>query len=384
MLNCDRPGANCSVRVGTRGFDLHDVPTQSSEYMDFVKEVVETVGKERDYRANVVGKRARDVEMMLVGLSVGAVAATYANVVSPGTFERQILINPWYGAGVPKLDEHFKYTLPLRVLEGNIERIAYSELVVAADTLPSSGARSIDKQINHKLDEEVIWYENCEKIFNGNRKGFCAFQVRHGAAVFSFGLHTLVKALSITNMSAWPSTQIITSERDGMSSNGFTYKLARHFSRTWWSPHTRKTQMCMYRWQSGTSHSDDGRTNCLPHAPLDPQDNANIDRWWEKKLFDSIEHFIVHGLPASSHQSWNGSKNECVSMPLGIGAFLQAPWLGHAVLPAVAPRFGWELRPSLLWKSLVLHLDTWARVPCKIWGLKRLIGSIVDCSVFDE
>jgi hypothetical protein len=238
----------------------------------------------------------------------------------------------------------------------------------------------------------TYWGENCPKIFNGNRSGFCEFQVKHGFAAVSAGLHALTVALA-QDPSKFPLTQIVTTEVDGATRNGFSYKYASHIHKgsgswpPWRSKSTPGVAMCMYRYAKNSKNRNCAPPfdNCVPHACLDPKDNPKINRWWEPKLFSIFVNFFSGTTPVSGEQnrSWSGGRDECVDLPLGTGAFLREPWIGGAVLPAASPAHKWELSPGPLWQAFLLHADFWTEKMCKANKLRWLLIHYVDCTVFD-
>merc|ERR1712087_805469 len=135
---------------------------------------------------------------------------------------------------------------------------------------------------------------------------------------------------------AFPITQIVTTEQDGMTNNGWTYSLGHHI----YGYDSSKVAMCMYRFKPGTKRSDAGQyynsANVVPHANLDPHDNPN-GMWWKDGLYAKMVNFLSRSTVIPSSRSWDHTKEQCVGLPLGDGAFGIGSWMNEAVLTGATP-----------------------------------------------
>jgi hypothetical protein len=235
------------------------------------------------------------------------------------------------------------------------------------------------------------WSDNCPKIFSTvpPRSGFCKFQNQHLLACNAFSLFAFVSAVEkpgiFKGYHQFPATQVLLTERDGLTRNGMAFALAQSLSV---NEQTPSTAMCMHRFRQGTNRWDTGaywsNENSIPHASIDSADNPGQVMWWEAGLFDRIVRFMNGAPTVSDAREWNGSREQCVDFPLVSNAFAVSPWVRDAVLPEAAPTSMSEMEPDMFWKSTVLMIDVWAKsVGCKITSVRESIDGFVDCSMFD-
>lgn len=381
ISDCDKPNVTCTVRwKNGKGFDLRKLPTQGQQYLDFVGDINDVIYQEILYRARMTSKATYDLSVVVMGLSFGSALAAYANSISYGMYTHQLLVNSFFGLGDIAFDEKAHRSMFLRFLDSRFDHIVLENLVIASDTL--HGADHIDaiaQQINATLLKTETWDANCRDVWLYPSGAFCVFQYKHALAIHSAAQHALVKALSGTADNS-PLTQLISTERDGITRNGFTYKLASKIHRRLCSEGRCRVAMCVYRFQNQNSPRDYSNENCLPHACLTPPPLP--EGWYEKGLFSQIAEFIAGNTTLTSSFTWDGTRDQCVGLPLHRGALIRHPWLERVVLPSAAPDGERSFRPGLLWKGVVFKFDSWAYFFCRVPGLRLLVQKHIDCSVF--
>lgn len=348
IQDCKAKGAHCSVRFAwdnkTKGFDLREVPVNSSSYLSFVKDMNGILMQEFDHRAQALGKQQQDLSLVSLGLSFGGALAAYATWLEPA-FTHQLLINPFFGYGDGMVDSRFRLAPPARNAEARLMRVGIDGISLASDYLHTSGNNtSAGLEFVHEVVEETMdgvrgWWGDCDNIFNSDRHGFCAYKNEHVAAVSSAGMHILSKLLAENTSRV--TTQALLTERDGLIRNGFTYQLLRHLQNENANAKGR-VGMCMYRFPEGVNRSNVteylSSANCIPHASLDRFDYDELaDIWWRYGLFKRITSFVLSDSPLKESLEWQGTRDECVGVPLEVNAFREHPWLRQALLPAAAP-----------------------------------------------
>jgi len=349
IQNCNAKHVNCTVSFGfegkTKGFDLSGVPVNSIEYLDFVHQMNGILTGEFSYRANATGKNMTDLSLVSMGLSFGGALAAYAAWSLP-LFTHQLLINPFFAYGNGFVDSKYR-SIPLaRNAEATLMRFGIEGISLASDYVRNSDSilveslKFVQEVVGETMDNMNIWWGDCPKIFDGGRHGFCAYKTEHVAAASSAGRHILSRLLA-ENISGI-TTQAILTERDGLIRNGFTYQFLRHLYDGDVSSAENNTGMCMYRFREGVNRSNDGEyfssDTCIPHASLDRFDyDKHTDLWWRDRLFGRITSFVTSNSALKEPLEWNGTRDECVGVPLDTSAFLQHPWLSEALLPAAAP-----------------------------------------------
>merc|ERR1711920_538104 len=98
--------------------------------------------------------------------------------------------------------------------------------------------------------------------------------------------------------------------------------------------------MCMYRFKPGTNRLDPGQfyntDNVVPHANIDTHDNPS-GMWWKDSLFSQMVSFLAGTSVIQLSQTWDHTKNQCVGLPIGRGAFGFGSWLHEAILTGITP-----------------------------------------------
>jgi len=438
VQNCTAGGhCDSSFWEGSMGFDQRDLPSHSSKYKDFVAKVNALVHDELEFRAREVGKRVQDLELSVVGLSFGGALASYGVSFSPGLFSKQLLLNPYYGLGQEGVDqaawgcmkdvenntrnlseclditvqrwfenEHLTISenKPLRWLLANfggdggavagVQKTLFEYLSTLSDYPPGNGSHSLQGGLKKFMDKETVWGDNCPKIVEHNRGGFCAFRMKHMLATHAFGMEALVLGMKYQNTKDMPITQVITTQRDGFTRNGLAYALASKMYRNskssswlWRSEaktNTTSIGYCMYRYANGTDLRDSGAYwstgTVMPHANLVSGDNPGPaeSRWWEPKLFSSIVNILSGRVDNVGEPMSGADKNTCVDLPLEKGSIKTHPWLRELVLPEASPTKQSSLKPGLFWNSVILKFDRWARgIGCP--NFKESLVGVVDC-----
>jgi len=372
MLNCDAAAARaeegvpqCSVRMDNgMGFDLTDLPTHSDQFRRFTWMINDKVRDEFNFRAAQTGVPRRRLEVGAFGLSFGAAMATFAIRSKPSLYSKQLLVNPFFGIGAEDFDqqaldcddevargektqaecrEEFILTAlgPLGVdVHSNwflnwaaSNRAALYQAILVnlaklSDNFGQVATEDIDiAALRAGLDATTVWGETCNAIFGG-RKGICAFKQIHALASHSFCFHALVDVVDGFSFRQ-PATQVITTERDGQTRNGMSYAAARAIGR-------HRTSMCMYRFQNGTDRSNAAEywndRNSMKHAALEGRG------WWTEQLFRDCTDFLVgDGSKISGSSTWDGSRTQCMELPLDSFALHWHPDLRRLVTPEVAP-----------------------------------------------
>lgn len=432
--DCGAPGAVCTVKWGAnQGFDLHELPARRTPYMHFAKSMGKLASDELEFRAKETGKDPKSLVLGALGLSFGGPLATYAITSNPGTFTRQLLLNPAFGTGLEDIDEKLyecmsqpeeeshekklkicadrmekdwanqiggevgdqmvKYLIGLQDTPAAFERALNANNVrLIEDLRGNENSKCVQASLDTIFNTEVLWGDNCPKIFSANppRNGFCKFQQQHILATNSFSLYGLIEATSKPNLFApypnIPVTQLILTERDGMTRNGFSYGMAQRWHANKQAP---SVASCIYRFKNGTNRWDTAaywsNDNVVPHANIDPTDNPGQDLWWQANLFNQIASFFSGEATVSGSKDWDGSREQCVDMDMSADALEKSPWLSEVVLPDVAPSSMYELKPDLFWLGTVMNLDFWAStVGCKVQAVRATIDGFIDCSMFDK
>jgi len=383
ISNCDASGVTCTVhwRDG-KGFDLRKLPTQGQRYLDFVSDVNEVFRKEVKYRARVTGKAMRDLVVAVMGLSFGSSLAAYASSLTYGMYTHQLLLSSFFGIGDAAFDEQAHNSFFMRFLDSRLDHLVLENLVIASDTLSDDKhMRSISNKINVTMLKTITWDANCRNLWEYPSGAFCIFQYKHILAVHSAAQHALTRALS-KGARSFPLTQLISTERDGITPNGYTYNLASKIYRQSCSQRDRcKIAMCLYRFQNQKAPRDYSDENCLPHACLTPPPLPQ--GWYKKAVFSQIVNFMTGNTTLTSSFTWDGTRDHCVGLPLQRFAHFHYPWLATVVLPSAAPNRERSIRPGILWKGVVLNSDSWAWLFCKVPGFGYLAQRYMDCSVFE-
>eukprot|EP00930_Biecheleria_cincta_P031143 TRINITY_DN21608_c0_g1_i1.p1 TRINITY_DN21608_c0_g1~~TRINITY_DN21608_c0_g1_i1.p1 ORF type:complete len:360 (-),score=62.90 TRINITY_DN21608_c0_g1_i1:42-971(-) len=276
-----------------------------------------------------------------------------------------------------------------------VQRPVLNLLAKFSDAPPGNRSSSIQEPIRKFMEKEQTWGENCVKITDHARGGFCKFKQEHLFAAHSFGIHALAQTQQLTTKSSQlPLLQLIMSERDGITRNGLSYAAAQHYHEV--AQRLKKSgggdyskadaSACMYRFSNGTRSEDSaqwGLDHVMPHANLASCDTPGAERWWQDKLFKNIVGFLSGEKNRLSDVNITGDKNECVDIPLARNALNSkaTSWIKAVLSPEVAPKNERELTPDRFWNATVLNFDFWARyVGCPL--MKSSLKGVVDCSAF--
>lgn len=371
VMECWR-GEECTVRIGDwphqRGFDLRELPTHAQGYRRYVRQINYLIRDERNFRARQMGIDVDDMEVAVMGLSLGGPMAVYAVHCWRGLYTKMLLLNPYFGVG-PDMNEELlqcereastredrlecrhqlvlSWFSPMGMTEsnpildyladtrGDMERFMQTNLVKLSDVFGHMEINHIDiPPIRGIMDATQIW-DTCPKIFSGENKGICAFKQGHLLATHSFAMHVLLEAKN-ANVNRFPTTQAITTQSDGRTRNGLTYSLLRHLDGGLiWGP---ETSMCMYR------------GGAMPHANLEEPSG-----WWVEKLFGQISSFLARSnvKSVSDGGEYSGDRAQCQDLPLGgLSLWTDAAAMHELVLPEAAPVWATELWPGALWQLL--------------------------------
>jgi len=393
---------DCDVEwTNGQGWTHSALPTHYSGYKDWADTVLLAIRSEFQDRAESVGKSEDDLEAHVIGLSFGAPMALYATRTNPGFFSRQLLLNPYLALGDEVIDQQaaecevqaannekeeeecerevvLQWLTPagitdqdsplVRLLLGDesneVVLSLFTTLVKISDTFGNAyrpgGVRDIAGDeaelgmLDSLMESEIQWDGNCPPVMQHRSGGFCMFKKKHYLSTHSFAIHEVVE---LQSRRAWssgvPITQITTTARDGRTRNGITYQVARHLANV---QDEGKTSMCMHRFRRGTDRSDSGQywsdENSMPHANLRPDMS-----WWGSDLKSKIETFITTDvLSVSDSSTWDGSREQCVDLPLERRSYEQNPELAQIVNPHVCPTRSRQLWAGLLIRGL--HLVT--------------------------
>lgn len=387
---CGEGGASCDVQTSNGMGWTHDtLPTHRSSYDEFARGAYQAIRQEVNFRAGATGKNTRDLQVSLIGLSFGAPMALDLALMGGTYFARQLLVNPYLALGDESIDQakqECEHLVPsgqktheqcetesvtawlapagldadssiARWLGSDSESVVrslFSNLVKLSDAVGRSyqGQQGeVTGTIAGLMEGDQEWGGVCNQIWTEGRKGFCKFKKKHLLATHSFGLHTVVDAQQWGAWSAGvPTTQIMTTERDGKTRNGLSFDIAQHLYRI----DPEGVSMCMHKFQHGTDRNNDDQywsdEYSMPHANL--KGTRAAGRWWEAHLFDNVKKFIIDGVttvnePVQSRKD----RNVCEVVALERGAEARQEVL-DLVDVGVAPTRSSELWPGLLYNIL--------------------------------
>jgi len=386
---CGNGGSECDVACGNgMGWTHDDLPTHRSIYDTFARDTHRIIQQELNYRAGVTGKPASELEVSLIGLSFGApVALDLALMGGARHYTRMLLVNPYLALGDETIDQAkldcqnqgrsdeecerealMAWLAPagldadspiaryLGDSTGEVVRSLFNNLAKLSDAVGETYQGRVEKTegtIAGLMQSEREWGAVCNQIWTEGRGGFCKFRNKHYLSTHSFGMHAVVDA---QQWGAWswglPTTQIITTERDGKTRNGLTFDLAQHM----YSVDPSKVSMCMHKFQHGVDRSNPGvywnDANSMPHANL--KGTRAAGRWWEAHLFDNVKVFTL-GERMTINEPVRGHKdrNVCEEVRLESGAEGR-PEVLDIVDVGVAPTRSSELWPGLVFNALGL------------------------------
>eukprot|EP00931_Biecheleriopsis_adriatica_P060699 TRINITY_DN36468_c0_g1_i1.p1 TRINITY_DN36468_c0_g1~~TRINITY_DN36468_c0_g1_i1.p1 ORF type:complete len:562 (-),score=119.94 TRINITY_DN36468_c0_g1_i1:57-1742(-) len=424
-------GKACTVEFEDgMGFDLSELPRRSSDYIAFVERVSEVAEEELFARAGSLKLERQKLQLDALGLSLGGSLASYAVTSHPGRFQRQLLVNPFFGMGQEGVDGNL-YKCLQQVKEGTsnntacmegmfrdwvsgqgdqkiplspmtswllrnmfghrqvagVQRAVLGTLALLSDHPPGDHATTLQADLKSFMSKEQEWGDVCWKIREKSRGGFCKFTQEHLLAAHSVGTHALIQAQQVKAFAdKMPVSQTILTERDGMTRNGISYAAARQqHEAAEDANHRTSVAACMYRFKNG-DQSLGGPDGIMPHANLAHVDNPDpIERWWEDGLFNKVVRFLaaeVDDVKDCDADVQMGDMRNCVDLPLDRHALDNFPWLRETLAPEAAVSDMSEIQPGFLYKEVVLNFDFWARhVACP--NFQEDISSFVDCSAIE-
>jgi len=397
---CGDGGVECDVACGNgMGWTHETLPTHRSAYDTFAREAHQTILRELNHRASVTGRSTSDLEISLIGLSFGAPMALDISLMGGARhYARQLLVNPYLALGDETIDQS-KIDCEALIASGentaeacereavgawlapagvdisdpngsgngiarylggvsgdNVVRSLFTNLAKLSDAVGASfqgRQEASEGAIAGVMETTQEWGGVCNQIWTEGRGGFCKFKYKHYLSTHAYSLHAVVDA---QQWGAWswglPTTQIITTERDGKTRNGLTFDLAQHLH----SVNPDKVSMCMHKFQAGTDRSDAGQywndENSMPHANL--KGTRAAGRWWEAHLFENVRRFTlgeqtsINEEPVTPHD-----RNVCEAVQIGYGAE-DRPEVLELVDVGVAPSRSSELWPGLVYNALGL------------------------------
>lgn len=367
----------CTVQIGRgKGFDLTPLPTHEDEYVNFAKDLTAVVRREQNHRAASVGKTAADLETTIVGFALGAPVALFAVMEEPKVFSRMLLLNPYFAMGDEDTDRKAveceyeaqigtgsvkkedcrreaivgslapfgvqdkadnRYLNWLASSRGSFEKRLFCNLAKMSNAFGDAHTESEGKSmLSDVMESERTWDTVCDHTLKHGRKGFCKFQTKHALALHAFAIRALVDS------QAWgkwyngvPVTQIMTTERDGRTRNGMTYKVAQ----TLYKKQDKPVHFCMHRFKKGVDVSKPQNywndAFSMPHAIMMPK---RASGWWENDLYNNIQSFVegqdsINGPPK---ESWRGEPSVCTALPLEDAEYRADPQLHELVVPEAA------------------------------------------------
>jgi len=382
------------------GWTHNTLPTHRSVYDTFASESHQIIQRELNHRASVTGRSVNDLEVSLLGLSFGApMALRVALLGGARHYTRQLLVNPYLALGDETIDQS-KIDCEALVPSGEKTHEQCEQEAVAAWLTPAgidmsdpsgpgqdiarylggvTGGRQVRSLFTNlaKLSDAVgaayqgrlegppegaiagvmetisEWGAVCNQIWTQGRGGFCKFKYKHYLSTHSFSLHTVVDA---QQWRAWswgvPTTQIITTERDGKTRNGLTFDLAQHLH----SENPDGVSMCMHKFQAGTNRTDAAQywsdDYSMPHANL--KGTRAAGRWWEEHLFENVRRFILGEQTSINEEHVTPQdRNVCEGVQIGRGMERTQENL-ELVDVGVAPTRSSELWPGLIFNALGL------------------------------
>ena len=392
---------DCAVEwTNGQGWTHTELPTHWTGYSNWADAALLAIRAEVTHRAESLGKSESDLENNVMGLSFGVPMALYAARTNPGFFSKQLLVNPYLALGDEEIDQQAAECEAqagddARALEECEKQIVMQWLTPAGISNPdnafvrlligdesdevvlnlfttltkisdyfgaayrSGGVRDVagDQEELSMLDtlmqDEIKWEYNCGGIMQHRAGGFCMFQKKHYLSTHSFAMHEVV---ALQQRGAWsegvPTTQITITERDGRTRNGVSYQVARHLA----SQDGGETSMCLNRFRRGTDRTNAGQywndENSMPHANLRPDMS-----WWGADLLSDIRTFLTTDASSvSDSEEWDGSREQCVDLPIERNSYDRNPELAHLVNPNVCPTRGRQLWVGWLIRGLHIAL----------------------------
>jgi len=367
--------AKCTVKIARgKGFDLTNLPTHESGYLEFNKELSQVLHDEMKW--STAKKGVEEFPVTVIGFALGAPVALNLVMQDPVAFNRMMLINPYFAMGNEDVDRkavQCEYDAkkgkgnvaledcrqkaildslqPLGVTSmsdgtnsyfnwlassrGTFEKRLFCNLAKASNTFGSKAEENSagGGMLTELMEGEQEWGSVCEQTLNHGRKGFCKFQTKHVLALHAFGTRAMVDSQA---WGAWsmgvPATQMISTDRDGRTRNGMSFKIAQHLK----SFTGAQVSYCMHRYQKGVNRGDPGiywnDQVVQPHAVMMPK---NAYGWWEAGLYSKITDFASGRTPQSSPK-WNGKRETCQALPLDPAGYAASKAAKQLVVPEVA------------------------------------------------
>lgn len=364
----------CSVKIGQgKGFDLTNLPTHEQGYLDFTKKLASVVKDEKLHLEAKIKKD--DIPIHIIGFALGGPVALTAVMQNPGLFGRMMLLNPYFAMGDESIDRKAvkceadakagkgkivfeecrqqaildsltpygvdmndganKYMNWLASSRGTFEKRLLCNLAKMSNAF-GSRAKTDDGagMLNDVMEGVQSWNTVCDQTLNHGRKGFCKFKTKHVLALHSFAVRALVDAQAWGQwMKGVPVTQILSTQRDGRTRNGMTYKVAQHLSGQGSSP----VSMCLHRYKKGVDPTNPATywndQVVMPHAVMMPK---NAKGWWENGMYSKIEAFLGGSDSVGGPQKWDGKRGSCVDLPLGTASYSASKELQSLVVPEAA------------------------------------------------
>lgn len=372
--------SKCTVQIGRgKGFDLTNLPTHENGYLEFTQKLAVILRDETAWSAAKRGVGMDKVPVSVVGFALGAPVALKLVMQNPVLFGRMMLLNPYFAMGDEDVDRkavQCEYNAkkgkggvaledcrqnaildsltPLGVTKSNLgdgsnmyfnwlassrgtfEKRLLCNLAKASNTF---GSRAEDDgagagMLNDLMEGERTWNTVCDQTLNHGRKGFCKFKTKHVLALHAFATRAMVDAQA---WGAWskgvPVTQVISSQRDGRTRNGMSFKISQHLK----SHSGAQVSFCMHRFQQGVNPTNPQNywndQLVMPHAIMMPQ---NAYGWWETGLYSKIAQFVSGKHDVSGPSKWDGKRETCQALPLDAAGYSASKETKTLVVPEAA------------------------------------------------